>query len=112
MPRYIIERQYLLPVYEQLLIEAPTLEAACREALDEISHPWRENAEQDFDNARPVTITEAVRLLDEQYPELQPSDGSDHAGLGELLYHCGLELLAIPVEFGEEAECGEPIGFS
>ena len=28
MPRFVIERQYLLPVYEQLLIEAPNLEAA------------------------------------------------------------------------------------
>ena len=44
MPRYVIERQYLLPVYEHLLIEAPNFETACREALDEIAHPWSENA--------------------------------------------------------------------
>ena len=60
MPQYIIERQYLLPVYEQLLVDAPNLEAACREVMDEIAHPWGANAREDFDNARAVTITEAV----------------------------------------------------
>ena len=75
MPRYVIERQYLLPVYEHLLIEAPSLEAACREAVDEIAHPWSENAEQDFDNARAITITEAIRLPDNVYPELRANDG-------------------------------------
>ena len=48
MPRYVIERQYLLPVYEHLLIEAPNFETACREALDKIAHPWSENAKDDF----------------------------------------------------------------
>jgi hypothetical protein len=62
MPRYVIERQYLLPVYEQLLIEAPNFETACREALDEIDHSWSENAKEDFENARATTITEAVEL--------------------------------------------------
>ncbi len=45
MPRYVIERQYLLPIYEHLLIEAPTFDAACHEALDEIFHPWEDDAE-------------------------------------------------------------------
>ena len=31
MPRYIIERQYLLPVYQRLALEAPDVESACRE---------------------------------------------------------------------------------
>jgi hypothetical protein len=55
MPRYIIERQFLLPVSEHLLITAPNFKAACREALDDIANPWKEDA-QDFDNAGPVTI--------------------------------------------------------
>jgi hypothetical protein len=112
MPRYVIERQYLLPMYEQLLIEAPDLEAACRVALDEIAHPWSENAEQDFDNARPVTVTEAVRLPEGEYPELQPGDERDRLCLGDILYNSGLDLLAIPIEFADEADVGGPIGFS
>ncbi len=112
MARYIVERQYLLPVYEQLLIDAPDLEAACREAVDEIAHPWSDNAEEDFESARPVTITEAVQLPEGQYPELQASETSYHASLGTLLYHSGLALLPIPVAFAEEAERSELIGFS
>src|SRR5713101_1167825 len=104
MPRYVIERQYLLPVYEQLLIEAPTFEAACREALDEIAHPWSENAEQDFDNARLVTLTQAVELPEELAPESQVCDEADHAGLGHLLYTSGLDALPIPAELTEEAD--------
>jgi len=109
MPRYIIERQYLLPVYEQLLIEAPDLETACREALDEIAHPWSENAEQDFDNSRPVTVTEAVELPVVVHPELEAGECWGHPGLGELLYHSGLDLLKIPEEFSDS---GGAVGFT
>ncbi len=112
MPRYVIERQHLLPVYEQLLIEAPNLEAACLQAVDEIAYPWSANAEEDFENARPVTITEAVQLPEGQFPELQADGTSYDAGLGTLLYHSGLALLPIPMEFTEEATVGEPLGFT
>jgi hypothetical protein len=112
MPRYVIERQYLLPVYEQLLIEAPNLDAACREALDETAHPWGRDAKEHLDNARPVTITEAVELPEGHYPELQPGEETDHAGLGELLYDSGLDLLPIPAEFTEPANDDAPIGFA
>ena len=44
MTRYIIERQYLLPVYQHLAVEAPDLDTACREALDDGEHDW-ENAQ-------------------------------------------------------------------
>lgn len=108
MPRYVIERQYLLPVYEQLLIEAPNLDAACREALDESAHPWGEDAKEDFDNARPVTITEAVEL-----PKAQVGEEAEHAGLGHLLYTAGLNPLPIPPEFANgDADDGETVGFS
>ena len=112
MPRYVIERQYLLPVYEQLLIDAPTLEAACREALDEIAHPWSEEAKEDFDSARPVTLTHAVELPEGLAPELQVGDESEHAGLGHLLYTSGLDPLPIPAELSDEAKDGGPVGFS
>src|SRR5713226_8018597 len=107
MPRYIIERQYLLPVYEQLLIDAPTFEAACREALDEIAHPWREDAKEDFESARPVTLTEAVELPEGMAPELVVDDEAHYAGLGYLLYNSGLDPLPIPAELTEEADDGE-----
>jgi hypothetical protein len=108
MPRYVIERQYLLPVYEQLLIEASSLDAACREALDEFAHPWGGDAKEDFDNARPVTITEAV-----EFPEAQIGQESEHAGLGYLLYHSGLDPLPIPAEFVEgAADDPEVVGFA
>ena len=29
MPKYVVERQYLLPVYQRLVIEADTVEEAC-----------------------------------------------------------------------------------
>jgi hypothetical protein len=112
MPRYVIERQYLLPVYEHLLIDAPDFETACREALDEITHPWSENAKDDFENARATTITEAVELPESGFPELRASD-EGQAGLGTVLYDSGLDLLPIPAEFGEaDGGNNEKVGFS
>src|SRR5712691_11483871 len=110
MPRYVIERQYLLPVYEQLLIDAPTFKAACREALDEIAHPWSEEAKEDFDSARPVTLTEAVELPEEMASELEVGE-APHAGLGYLLYNSGLDPIPLPTEFTTETEEGNPVGF-
>jgi hypothetical protein len=40
MPRYVIERQYLVPMFEHILVEAPSFDAACREAIDEFAQPW------------------------------------------------------------------------
>ena len=34
MPKYVIERQYLLPIYQRLMVEADTLEEACQKALN------------------------------------------------------------------------------
>jgi hypothetical protein len=113
MPRYVIERQYLLPVYEHLLIEARDFETACREALDEIAHPWSENAKDDFESAHPTTITEAVELPASAFPELQVGDEEGQAGLGTVLYHAGLDLLPIPAEFGDaDDRSSKKVGFS
>jgi hypothetical protein len=113
MPRYVIERQYLLPIYERLLIEAPNLQAACREASDEIAHPWSEDAERDFDNARPITITAVAEVPDARYPELQAGDEADHCNLGSVLYDSSLDLLAIPDEFRrEDGEGSKTAGFA
>jgi hypothetical protein len=112
MPRYVIERQYLLPVYEHLLIDAPNFETACREALDEIARPWSENAKDDFESARPTTITEAVELPGSAFLELRAIDEEGQAGLGTVLYHSGLDPSPIPAEFAEGDREDEKVGFS
>jgi hypothetical protein len=64
MPRYIIERQYLLPVYQHLAVEAPDLDSACREALDDGEHDW-EDAQEDYEGSRPTTIVSAIEIASE-----------------------------------------------
>ena len=57
MPKFVIERQYLVPMYQHIVVEAETLEAACAMAVsDDIA--W-DTQEMDSDNARATTITEA-----------------------------------------------------
>lgn len=102
MPRYVIERQYLLPVYEQLLIEAPSLDVACRAALDEETHPWGEDATEDYDTAGAVTVTRAVELPARQPFGFDEGDGPEEISLGDALYGAGLLPLPIPVEFTED----------
>jgi hypothetical protein len=57
MPKYVIQREYLLPVYQYLIIEADTFEEACIEAAGP-EHDW-DNAEEDYDGSLPTTITNA-----------------------------------------------------
>jgi hypothetical protein len=103
--RYIIERQYLVPVYEHILVEAPNFEAACRKALDDIEEPWGDNVETDYEGARPTTIERAVEVL--------ASTGSDESSLSRLLYDAGLDLLPIPREFTDESDGpGAGVGFT
>jgi hypothetical protein len=103
MPRYVIERQYLLPVYEQLLIEAPNLDAACREALDEDAHPWSENAEEDFDTAGPVIVTRVVELSKWLPFGFEENEPPNLISLGNALYNAGLDPLPILPEFADDA---------
>jgi len=65
MPRYIIERQYLLPVYQHLAVEAPDLGSACRDALDDGEHDWKD-AQEDYESTRPTTIVSAVEIASEE----------------------------------------------
>jgi hypothetical protein len=55
--KYAIERQYLLPIYQHLVIEAGSVEDACRQAVE---HDDWQSAQEDCDGARPTTIT-AIR---------------------------------------------------
>lgn len=98
MPRYAIERQYLLPVFHHLIVEAESLDAACRAAVD--NDDWPEHAtKQDFDNSRPTTVAMAV-VVDEQHRDEDPT---------WLLYSAGLPPCEIPAAYtdGERAENDE-----
>lgn len=112
MPRFVIERQFLVPVYEHILVEAPSLELACRQALDEDAQSWGDDSEIGWDDSRATTIAQAVKLPETLEAELC-AETADRRDLSLLLYDCGLELLRIPAEFAEEV-CGgeEGIGFS
>jgi hypothetical protein len=57
MPKFVIERQYLVPMYQHLVVEAEDLDAACKGAIsDDID--W-DTQEMDSDSARATTITNA-----------------------------------------------------
>jgi hypothetical protein len=57
MPKFVIERQYMVPMYQHILVEAENLEMACEMAVsDDID--W-DTQEMDCDSARATTITEA-----------------------------------------------------
>ena len=64
MPKFVIERQYLVPMYQHIVIEAENLEEACKKGIsDDID--W-DTQEMDCDNARATTITEA-KIVPEGY---------------------------------------------
>ena len=62
MPKFVIERQYLVPMYQHIVVEAENLEMACEMAVsDDID--W-DTQEMDCDSARATTITEAKMVPD------------------------------------------------
>ncbi len=113
MPRYVIERQYHVPMFEHILVEAPSFDSACREAIDEFAQPWSDNVELDFDNARAGTITLAVEIPENLFPELLSREDEDRHILSQVLYNAGLDPLAIPLEFEEPGgEDHQSVGFT
>jgi hypothetical protein len=57
MPKFVIERQYLVPMYQHIVVEAENLKEACKKGIsDDID--W-DTQEMDSDSARATTITEA-----------------------------------------------------
>jgi hypothetical protein len=55
MLKFVTERQYLVPMYQHILVEAETFEMACVMAVtDDIA--W-DSQEMDCDNARATTIS-------------------------------------------------------
>jgi hypothetical protein len=62
MPKFVIERQYLVPMYQHIVVEAESLEIACKKGIsDDI--PW-DTQEMDCDGARKTTITNAKVIPD------------------------------------------------
>jgi hypothetical protein len=59
MPKYVIERQYLLPIYQRLIIDAPDITTACQEAVED--DDW-ESAEEDGDGSGATTINAAREI--------------------------------------------------
>jgi len=113
MPRYVIERQFFVPMFEHIFVEAPDFETACCEALDDVAQPWGDDAELCFDDARATTIALAVEIPENLFPELRSRDDGDRYVLSEVLYESGLELLPISAEFSDAAqEDRANVGFS
>ena len=64
MSKFVIERQYLVPMYQHIVVEADNLGAACNKGIsDDID--W-DSQEMDCDSARATTIT-AVKNVPEGY---------------------------------------------
>src|SRR5262245_1715955 len=62
MPKFVIERQYLVPIYQHIVVEAESLEEACEKGIsDDID--W-DTQEMDSDGARATTITNAKMIPD------------------------------------------------
>ena len=80
MPHYMLERQYLLPVYQHLALEAPDLDTACREALDDVEHDWQD-AREDYESSRPRTIVSAVEIATEEEWVIATRSQSERSGL-------------------------------
>ena len=95
MPRYIIKRQYLLPVYQHLAVEAPDLDSACREALDEGEHDW-EDAQEDYEGSRPTAIVCAIEIVSEDEWATATTSQYERSGL---MYDGSHERIEIPREF-------------
>jgi hypothetical protein len=113
MPKFVIERQYLVPTYQHIVVEAETLEEACKEGIsDDID--W-ETQEMDCDSARATTITEA-KMVPEGYEADQThsliiasrdpkSLPLDMLSLATFLYEDEAKtgpLLEIPAKFTED----------
>ena len=98
MPRYIIERQYLLPVYRHLAVEAPDLESACREALDDGQHDW-EDAQEDYESSRATTIVCAIEIASEEEWVIATKSQYERS---TLMYDGSHELIEIPRELTEK----------
>ena len=95
MPKFVIERQYLLPIYQRPIVDASNIATACQKAVK--NDDW-ENAEEDGDGCGNTTIN-AAREIPKGLIE-QIERGDIHAG--SFLWEDQPEYgprLAIPKEY-------------
>jgi hypothetical protein len=108
MPKFVIERQYLVPMYQHIVVEADTFEKACEWAMsDDI--PW-DGQQMDCDNARATTLTAAKAIPDRYH--VDPAQqvlmtGADPVGIGLASFLYSNEtgtgpLLDIPLEYPDD----------
>jgi len=99
-------------MFEHIFIEAPDLETACREAVDDVAQPWGDDAELCFDDARSTTIAQAVEIPEHLFPELRSGEEGNRHVLSEVLYDSAFDLVAIPDEFADATqERRDRVGF-
>ena len=96
--RYAIERQYLLPTYQHVFVEARSVEEACQQACEDPLLDW-EGAQQDFDNSGATYVTAIVEV---------PADAPADIRAAELIYPADrpgvVNSLPIPPAYAEAGE--------
>jgi hypothetical protein len=95
MPTYAIAREYKLPIYQHLIIEAPDLATACHQAIE---HDDWQSSSEDYDGCGPTYLTAAVEV-----PEHRTDEDAGH------LLYSDLPALEIPAEFADEDEQKPPV---
>jgi hypothetical protein len=69
-PKFVIERQYLVPMCQHIVVEAENLEEACKRGIsDDID--W-DTQEMDSDGARKTTLTFA-KIVPEDTRRIKPT---------------------------------------
>ncbi|HKM68581.1 MAG TPA: hypothetical protein VJX94_00605 [Stellaceae bacterium] len=71
MPKFVIERQYLLPIYQRLIIDAPDVKTACDKAVED--DDW-ESAEEDGDGSGATTINAAREIPEGLIEQIERGD--------------------------------------
>jgi hypothetical protein len=99
IPKYAIERQYLVPVYQHLFTEAPDLDAACQQALD---HDDWDSSQTDYESSRETTIVCAVEIPCGE----AGFSGGPEVSATEMIYQAGLPQLEIPRRFRGHHDLG------
>jgi hypothetical protein len=98
MPKFVIERQYLLPIYQRLIIDAPDIATACQEAVE---HDDWESAEEDADGSGATTISAAREIPEGLIEQIERGDIHSDSFLWEEQPAYGPRL-EIPAKFTDE----------
>lgn len=67
MPMFTVARQYLVPVYQTITVDAVDAAAACHAVMDDDAYPW-DGAKTDWESAR-ATTNESVGSGDTAYAD-------------------------------------------